>query len=261
MSAELKQRQERAELWRRYRTTADPESWEALIREHLPLVRYLAGRMVIHLPPQVEMDDLISYGIFGLMEAIKRYDPSRGVKFETYAYTRIRGAMLDGLRAMDWVPQGLRRRAREVEACYRRLENRLGRPADDAEVAAELGLAPEEFGELLRDLARTTVVSLDDVLPSDSDDPALVLDRLADPSAADPLAAATLADLRRRLAEALAALPERERLVVTLYYYEGLTVKEIAEVMGVSPSRVSQLHTRAILRLRAHLGGDGGDGP
>ncbi|EKP93659.1 FliA/WhiG family RNA polymerase sigma factor [Thermaerobacter subterraneus] len=258
MSAELKQRQERAELWRRYRTAADPESWEALIREHLPLVRYLAGRLVVHLPPQVELDDLISYGIFGLMEAIKRYDPSRGVKFETYAYTRIRGAMLDGLRAMDWVPQGLRRRAREVEACYRRLENRLGRPAEDAEVAAELGLTPDEFGELLKDLARTTVISLDDVLRSESDDPAAVLDRLADPGAADPLAAATLADLRQRLAQALAVLPERERLVITLYYYEGLTVKEIAEVMGVSPSRVSQLHTRAILRLRARLGGDGG---
>lgn len=261
MSAELKQRPDRAELWRRYRATADPESWEALIREHLPLVKYLAGRMIVHLPPQVEMDDLIGYGVFGLIEAIQRYDPARGVKFETYAYTRIRGAMLDGLRAMDWVPQGLRRRAREVEACYRRLESRLGRPAEDAEVAAELGLTTEEFADLLQDLARTTVVSLDDVLPSDADDPAAVLDRLADPDAADPLEAATLTDLRRRLADALRGIPERERLVVTLYYYEGLTVKEIAAVMGVSPSRVSQLHTRAILRLRARLRVEEGRGP
>ena len=256
MSTEVHQRAERAELWRRYRSTADPESWEALIREHLPLVKYLAGRMIVHLPPQVELDDLISYGIFGLMEAIRRYDPSRGVKFETYAYTRIRGAMLDGLRAMDWVPQGLRRRAREVEACYRRLESRLGRPAEDEEVAAELGMTPAEFAELLQELARTTVVSLDDLLPGESEEPASVLERLADPGAADPLAAATLADLKERLARALAELPERERLIVTLYYYEGLTVKEIAAVLGVSPSRVSQLHTRAILRLRARLGGE-----
>ncbi|HEY8416189.1 MAG TPA: FliA/WhiG family RNA polymerase sigma factor [Thermaerobacter sp.] len=246
---------ERAELWRRYRATADPDTWEALIREHLPLVKYIAGRLVAHLPPQVELDDLISYGVFGLIEAIRRYDPSRGVKFETYAYTRIRGAILDGLRAMDWVPQGLRRRAREVEECYRRLEGRLGRPAEDEEVAAELGLSPEEFDALMQDLARTTVLSLDDLLPGEQEDPVgSVIERLADPTAPDPLAAATLADLKRRLARALAELPERERLIVTLYYYEGLTVKEIAEVLGVSPSRVSQLHTRAILRLRARLG-------
>lgn len=247
---------ERAELWRRYRAGLDPESWEALIREHLPLVKYLAGRLVIHLPPQVELDDLISYGIFGLIEAIQRYDPSRGVKFETYAYTRIRGAMLDGLRAMDWVPQALRRRAREVEACYRRLEDRLGRPAEDEEVAAELGMTPEEFSQLLQDLARTTVVSLDDLLPGESEEPIPIIERLADPGAPDPLSVATLADLKARLARVVAELPERERLIIALYYYEGLTVKEIASVLGVSPSRVSQLHTRAILRLRARLRGE-----
>lgn len=244
-------------LWRRFKEEGDPEAREALILRYLPLVRFIAARMVMHLPPMVEIDDLIGYGVFGLVDALEKFDPRRGIRFETYAYARIKGAILDGLRALDWVPQSLRRRAREVEAAYARLQAELGRPATDRELAAALDMDEPALQELLRHLAAVAVVSLDDVIGSDDyDEGTLHLrDVIADDASTSPLEAAELADARQRLAQALAALPERERLVVTLYYYEGLTVKEIAEIMELSPSRISQLHTRAVLRLRSMLRG------
>jgi RNA polymerase sigma factor for flagellar operon FliA len=226
---------------------------EAEVRRYLPLVKHVAARLAMGLPSHIEMDDLYSYGVFGLLDALERFDPGRGVKFETYAYTRIRGAILDGLRAMDWVPASLRQRARQVEEAYARVETRLGRSAEDAEVAAELGVAPEEFGRLLHDLERATLLSLDELWGEEGGEEYALRDLLRDEQAVDPLDSAEWRSREEALAEAIEALPERERTVITLFYYDGLAPKEIAQVLGVSVSRISQLHSRAILRLKGRL--------
>lgn len=247
------------QLWLDYRHQQSQQARDQLIQRHLHLVKYIAGRLVVHLPAMVELDDLISYGVFGLLDAIEKFDYSRGVKFETYAYTRIRGAILDGLRAMDWVPQSLRKRAKEVETAYWQLYHRDGQAPTDQAVAEALGMAKTEFDELSRRLSTTTVLSLDDIFGTgdDSDGSLSLRDLLADPQSPDPLAAVEVTEAHRRLAAAIAALPERDQLIISLYYYEGLTVKEIAEVLSLSASRISQIHTRAILRLRGSLQHDG----
>jgi len=189
------------------------------------------------------------------MEAIDRFSPERGVKFETYALSRIKGAMLDGLRAYDWVPVSARQRAKELEGAFARVEARLGRSATDQEVAEELGLTPSQMGERLKEVAATAVISLEDLLGSAGEGSALKHRFLAasDGAGADPVAQAEYQELKRILAQAVAGLPYKERLVVSLYYHEGLTAKEIARVMGLSQSRISQLHSKAILRLRGKL--------
>lgn len=243
------------QLWLNYKHKQDEEARQELINRHLHLVKYIASRMVVHLPPMVELDDLISYGVFGLLDAIEKFDYRRGVKFETYAYTRIKGAVLDGLRAMDWLPQSLRKQAKEVEAAYWQLYHQDGRPPSDDQVAQSLGLSSEEYGQLSQRLSSTTILSLEDVLGSgdDGDGSISLRDLLADPESPDPLAAVQLSEAKERLAAAIAALPERDQLIISLYYYEGLTVKEIAEIMDLSASRISQIHTRAVMRLRAHM--------
>ena len=241
------------QLWLDYKHRRDPAARDALIERHLHLVKYIAGRVVMHLPASVELDDLISYGIFGLLDAIDKFDFRRGIKFETYAYTRIKGAILDGLRSMDWAPQSLRKRAREVAAAYGRVEGRLGRAATDEEVAAELGIEVGELQELMTRLNFVHVLSLDDIVGHDDEDVVELRDLVADPASPDPLSNALLQDAKRRLAAALERLPQRERLIVTLYYYEGLTVKEIGELLGLSASRISQLHGRALARLRGAM--------
>ncbi|HLS88953.1 MAG TPA: FliA/WhiG family RNA polymerase sigma factor [Sphingobacteriaceae bacterium] len=250
------------QLWLNYKHKQDEAARQELISRHLHLVKYIASRMVVHLPPMVELDDLISYGVFGLLDAIEKFDYRRGVKFETYAYTRIKGAVLDGLRAMDWVPQSLRKQAKEVEAAYWQLYHQDGRPPTDEQVAQSLGMSQEEYSELSQRLSSTTVLSLEDVLGSgdDGDGSISLRDLLADPESPDPLAAVQLSEAKDRLAAAIAALPERDQLIISLYYYEGLTVKEIAEILELSASRISQIHTRAIMRLRAHMQA-GKDGP
>lgn len=239
--------------WQAYRQ-ADPDLRETLVSRHLPLVKHIASRLAVGLPAHVELDDLYSYGLFGLLDALQRFDPARGVKFQTFAYTRIRGAILDGLRAADWVPASLRQRARELEAAYRAVERRLGRSARDEEVAAELGLAPDQFQQLLADLERTAVLSLDEIWSGDVEEGDFRLrDVIGDPGAPDPLRCAEIADRRDILATAIDRLPEKERLVVAMYYYDGLAPKEIAAVLGLSISRISQLHSKAMLRLRGQL--------
>ncbi len=241
-------------LWTAYKERGDLRAREQLILKYLPLVKYVAGRVAIGLPPHVDADDLYSYGIFGLLNALERFDHTRGIKFETYAITRIKGAILDGLRAMDWVPSSVRQRARELEETYWRLESRLGRPASDEEVAAALGLSVEDFQSLLVEVSRTQLLSLDELWSAEGEEGEFSLkDLVGDDKAEDPFSSAAFAELSRTLAEAIADLPEKERLVVSLYYYEGLTAKEISQVMGLSVSRISQLHTRALLRLRARL--------
>jgi len=223
-----------------------------------PLVKYVAGRMGPGLPAHVEESDLISYGLGGLISAIERFDLSREIKFETYAITRIRGAIIDELRSLDWVPRSVRARAREFERVNMRLEAKLHRAPSDEEIAAELEITLDEFQDALLQISNSTIVALDELWSvSDSGgDQVSLLDTLPDRGAPDPQVLVDESELRDRVADAIAALPEREKLVVALYYYENLTLREIGEVLGVTESRVSQLHTKAVLRLRSKLGGE-----
>jgi RNA polymerase sigma factor FliA len=220
-----------------------------------PLVKYVAGRMSSGLPAHVEEADLISYGLLGLIDAIERFDLEREIKFETYAIARIKGAIVDELRAQDWVPRSVRARARDIERVHRRLEHELQRTPTDEEMSEALGLTVEEFHDWLLRISQSTVVALDELwtVADASGDQVSLLDTLQDPKAGDPLKILAASELRERLAAAILALPERERLVIALYYYENLTLREIGEVLTVTESRVSQLHTQAVLRLRSRM--------
>jgi len=242
-------------LWREYRRGADPSVRERLILHYAPLVKYVAGRVGAGLPQRVEQSDLVSYGIFGLIDAIDKFEPERGFKFETYATARIRGAIIDELRAVDWIPRSVRAKARAVEQAYAKLEHELRRTPEDAEVAAELGMSPDEFDAVLARISFTGIVALDEVLSAggdDGDSATTVADTIADDTH-DPEARFEDDEMRRLLADALHHVSERERLVLTLYYFDGMTLAEIGGVLGVTESRVCQIHTKAILRLRTRL--------
>jgi RNA polymerase sigma factor FliA len=243
------------ELWRRYKNSGDERARERLVVAYSPLVKYVAGRMGSGLPAHVEEADLISYGLSGLISAIERFDLSREIKFETYAITRIRGAIIDELRTLDWVPRSVRARAREFERVNMKLEARLQRAPTDEEMATELGITAEDFQDALLQISNSTIVALDELwnVSDSSGDQVSLLDTLPDRGAPDPQIVVDESELRDRIANAIAALPEREKLVVALYYYENLTLREIGEVLGVTESRVSQLHTKAVLRLRSKL--------
>jgi RNA polymerase sigma factor for flagellar operon FliA len=225
---------------------------------YAPLVKYVAGRMSSGLPAHVEEADLISYGLGGLINAIERFDLTREIKFETYAITRIRGAIIDELRTLDWVPRSVRARAREIERANMKLEAKLQRAPTDEEMATELGIEVDEFQDALLQISNSTIVALDELwsVSDSTGDQVSLLDTLPDRGAPDPQVLVDQSELRDRIADAIAALPEREKLVVALYYYENLTLREIGEVLGVTESRVSQLHTKAVLRLRSKLGDD-----
>lgn len=239
-------------LWRAYGEHRDAALRERLVLHYAPLVKYVAGRVGTGLPAHVDAGDLVQSGIFGLVDAIDRFEPERGLKFETYAMQRIRGAILDDLRAQDWVPRSVRSRAREVERALERLEARLLRTASDAEVADELGLSVSDLRDLYAQLQLTSVVALDELVAVGRGGMSLA-ETLPDDSMPDPGAVMDGVENRRLLAQAVSQLIERDRLVVTLYYFENLTLAEIGEVLGVTESRVCQLHTRAVLRLRAKL--------
>lgn len=243
-------------LFLEYRRTSDPAVRERLILTYAPLVKFVAGRLGSGLPAHVDEADLVSYGLLGLISAIERYDPERDVKFETYAIARIKGAIIDELRALDWVPRSVRSRAREIERAIAELEAKLGRTPNDDEIAQKVGISEEELGESLMEISRSSIAALDELwTASAGGDQIALIDTIEDPSGPEPQAALAQTELREALGEAIARLPEREKLVVTLYYYEELTLREIGEVLGVTESRVSQLHTKAILRLKARLGG------
>jgi RNA polymerase sigma factor for flagellar operon FliA len=220
-----------------------------------PLVKYVAGRMATGLPAHVEEADLISYGLGGLISAIQRFEPQREIRFETYALPRIKGAIIDELRSLDWVPRSVRARAREIERANMRLEGRLHRAPSDEEMSAEMGITVEEFQESLLQISNSTIAALDELwsISDSSGDQVSLLDTLQDPGAPDPAFVVDASELKDRVADAIARLPEREKLVIALYYYENLTLREIGEVLGVTESRVSQLHTKAVLRLRSRL--------
>jgi RNA polymerase sigma factor for flagellar operon FliA len=210
------------------------------------------------LPAHVEEADLISYGLGGLISAIDRFDLTREIKFETYAISRIRGAIIDELRTLDWVPRSVRARAREFERTNVKLESRLQRAPTDEEMSVELGITVEEFHDALLQISNSTIVALDELwsVSDSTGDSVSLLDTIPDRGAPDPQALVDQSELRDRIADAIAALPEREKLVIALYYYENLTLREIGEVLGVTESRVSQLHTKAVLRLRSKLAGE-----
>jgi RNA polymerase sigma factor FliA len=244
------------DLWRRYKRDGDTGARERLVVAYSPLVKYVSGRMASGLPAHVEEADLISYGLVGLINAIERFEPEREIKFETYAITRIKGSIIDELRSLDWVPRSVRARAREIERTNAKLEHRLQRAPTDEEMAKELGYSLEEFQEALLQISNSTVAALDELwtVSDSTGDQVSLLDTLTDENAPDPAAVMDQTDLKDRVADAIARLPEREKLVVALYYYENLTLREIGEVLGVTESRVSQLHTKAVLRLRSRLG-------
>jgi RNA polymerase sigma factor for flagellar operon FliA len=239
-------------LWRAYGERRDPALRERLVLHYAPLVKYVAGRVGTGLPAHVDVGDLVQSGIFGLVDAIDRFEPERGLKFETYAMQRIRGAILDDLRAQDWVPRSVRSRSREVERALERLEARLLRTASDAEVADELGLSVSDLRNLYAQLQLTSVVALDEFVTVGRGGTSLA-ETLPDDSVPDPGAVMDGVESRRLLAQAVSQLVERDRVVVTLYYFENLTLAEIGKVLGVTESRVCQLHTRAVLRLRTKL--------
>ncbi|HXW52362.1 MAG TPA: FliA/WhiG family RNA polymerase sigma factor [Candidatus Acidoferrales bacterium] len=229
-----------------------PLSREEIIHKYLHLVKYVAGRISVNLPPHVEIDDLINEGILGLIDAIGKYDDTRGVKFETYAITRINGAILDALRALDWVPRAVRQKARELERVFAELENRIARVPDEHEVAKALGIPLKDYHTLLLKIRGTAILSLEEFLPNEKGHDVALLDTLRD-GGPDATHLLETTEVKSTLAQAVESLPPQERTVITLYYFEGLTLKEIKNVLEVSESRVSQIHAQAVIRLRSKL--------
>ncbi|HEX3707324.1 MAG TPA: RNA polymerase sigma factor WhiG [Mycobacteriales bacterium] len=244
-----------AALWRSFKDTGDQPLRERLILHYSPLVKYVAGRVGVGLPPNIEQADLVSYGIFGLIDAIEKFDISRAIKFETYAISRIKGAIIDELRAIDWIPRSVRYKAREVEKAYAALESRLHRTPSETEVAGELGIALEELHAIFSQVSFVNVIALDELLNvgGERGDKLSLVDTLEDTKAEDPVAVFETEETKYLLARAINTLPEREKIVVTLYYYEGLTLAEIGQVLGVTESRICQMHTKAVLQLRGKL--------
>ena len=236
------------QLWQRFKEEDDQNAREELVIHYSYLVKYMANRMAINLPPSVEVDELISYGIEGLIEAADKFDYQRKIKFETYAIARIKGAMIDGLRAMDWVPVSVRQKSKELEKAYNRIEIKLGRNATDQEVAEELGITLAQFQALLRDVGLATILYLEDFLPGEDGNNRRIIDFIEDEQADNALNIAEFMDTKRLLSEAISRLAGKEKLVLELYYYEGLNL-EIGAVMGLSEQDFP-LHSKAILRLR-----------
>ncbi|MDP9100686.1 MAG: RNA polymerase sigma factor WhiG [Actinomycetota bacterium] len=244
-----------AQLWRQFKESGEERLRERLILHYSPLVKYVAGRVGVGLPPNIEQADLVSYGIFGLIDAIEKFDLERAIKFETYAISRIKGAIIDELRAIDWIPRSVRYKAREVEKAYAALEARLHRTPSEAEVASELGIALEDLHAIFSQVSFVNVVALDELLSAGQErgDKLSLVDTLEDTKAEDPVQAFETEETKYLLAKAINTLPEREKIVVTLYYYEGLTLAEIGQVLGVTESRICQMHTKAVLQLRGKL--------
>jgi len=230
-------------MWLLYQQSRNPELREKLIEHYMPLVKIVTGRLSIGLPSHVDKDDLAGNGFFGLIEAIERFDISRGVKFETYAVTRIRGAMLDSLRAQDWIPASVRQKARQYEQVVSKLEHKFGRSATDEEIATTMGISILQLHNLLNTISSCTIIPLDDYIKAET------------PSGVEtnPTKYLEEEEVKATLAKTIGKLSEKERLVVTLYYYEGLTLKEISLILKLTEARISQLHTKAIFRLRGAL--------
>jgi RNA polymerase sigma factor FliA len=245
------------ELWAGFKTTGDPRLREQLILHYSPLVKYVAGRVCVGLTGPVEQADFVSYGIFGLIDAIERFEPDRSIKFETYAINRIRGAIIDELRALDWIPRSLRAKARQIEQASVALEHRLGRTPGEKEIADEMDISLAELHQIFSRLSLINVLALDEVLTLSTGDGERLslMETLEDLAADDPVQTYENRETRHLLARAVNTLPDRERTVVTLYYFETMTLAEIGQVLGVTESRVCQIHAKAVLTLRTRLAG------
>lgn len=240
-------------LWEEYARTQSPELREKIILEYAPLVKVVAGRLSMYLGYNVEYEDLVSYGIFGLIDAIDKFDCMKDVKFETYASLRIRGAILDQIRKMDWIPRTIRQKQKKIDSVIREIEAKSGRNATDEEIAQGLGISDDEYVEWQSQMKITNVVSLNEFLEQGSEVP----NEASHTKSAQfdsPEEVLERDELKRILAEALELLTEKERKVIVLYYYEELTLKEISSILEVSESRISQLHTRALQKMKTKLG-------
>ena len=242
---------DKQKLWETYRKSPTPEMREQIILEYAPLVKVVAGRLSMYLGYNVEYEDLVSYGIFGLIDAIDKFDMQKDVKFETYASLRIRGAILDQIRKMDWIPRTVRQKQKKIDEAIRNIEMRTGKNATDEQVAGELGLEQEELTEWQSRLKITNVISLNEFLEQGQEP---VMDARGNSHFSQPEDVVSESELKQVLEEALEVLTEKEKKGIFLYYYEDLTLKEISKVLEVSESRVSQLHTKALLKMRAKMG-------
>jgi RNA polymerase sigma factor for flagellar operon FliA len=234
-----------------------PPLKEQIVLEHTPLIRYIVNRIAVRLPSHIDLDDLHNTGVIGLMDAIEKYDPDKNCKFKTYAEFRIKGAILDQLRSLDWVPRSVRQKSRKLERAYGEVEQRLGRVASEEEVADSLGLQIEKFHELLNQVRGISMVNLEEVrgTNSDGDRAGTFADIIEDVNSENPFATLKLTEMKTVVADTIASLPEKERLVISLYYYEDLNMKEIGGILGITESRVCQIHTKSVLRLRSKLKG------
>lgn len=241
-------------LWKEYRQTKKDEIRGYLVEKYSPLVKHVAGRVAIGMPQNVEFDDLVSYGIFGLLDAIEKFDPDREIKFKTYAMTRIRGSIFDELRSVDWIPRSIRQKAKQLEQIIGMLENKEGKTVEDEAIAKELGVSMGEYSSLLTKLSGTSLVSLNDIwFLGDENDEVSFMETLEAPANLNPDVIIEKEEIKNIIVEAIKTLPEKEKKVIVLYYYEDLTLKEIGEVLEVTESRISQLHTKAVMRLRSKL--------
>lgn len=242
-------------LWQEYKETDSKIAKDKLLVEYAHLVKYITNRLVLNLPSSVSRNDLISSGIMGLIKAVETFDPGRGFKFETYAGHKIRGAILDELRALDWVPRSVRQKSRELQRVYAKLENELGRAPYDDEVCKEMNINLKEFEDLLTEVTPTTIISLEEAMPDKGSDSKeiRIIETIEDPGSDNPLRELGFNELKEMLKDTIANLPEKEKLVIALYHYEELTLKEIGVVLDITESRVSQIHSKAILKLRAKL--------
>ncbi|BDC95824.1 MULTISPECIES: RNA polymerase sigma factor WhiG [Treponema] len=246
--------EEEDELWKEFSKSKSSTLRDKIIRKYMPLVKYVAGKVSVGLPASMEFDDLVGFGQFGLLDAINKYDLTKKVKFKTYAVTRIRGAIFDEMRQLDWVPRSVRQKTREIEDIISELEAKLSRPATDAEIAKEMNITEEEYQHTVMKISGTSVLSLNDVWYSgDDSDHVSIGDSIESPQSLNPDVQVEREEIRKVIIQAINELPEKEKMVIVLYYHEDLTFKEIGQVLDVSESRISQLHSNANVHLRAKL--------
>ena len=234
-----------------------PSLREQIVLEHTSLIRYIVNRIAVRLPSHIDLDDLHNTGVIGLMDALEKYDPEKNCKFKTYAEFRIKGAILDQLRSLDWVPRSVRQKSRKLERAYGEVEQRLGRGASEDEVADSLVLQIEKFHELLNQVRGISLVNLEEIrgTNSDGDRTGTYADIVEDVNSENPFATLKVTESKQVIAQTISSLPEKERLVISLYYYEDLNMKEIGNILGITESRVCQIHTKSVLRLRGKLKG------
>lgn len=241
------------ELWQRYHRRADVEIENALVEKYLPLVSAVMGRLAMTLPDHVDQDDLYSVGLIGLLQALRNYDPTCGTSFETYARVRVRGSMLDELRRMDWVPRTVHEKARKIQDAMLGLEQKLGRAATEAEMAKTLGVSADEYSRLLNEIRPAAFVCLDSAAPSDEGDGGSLYDVIANAAGENPVEKTSQSELKEIIFARLKELPEMQRQVLALYYLEDMHLREIAEVFGLTESRICQIHSQAILAIRSYI--------